>query len=227
MSVGSQKACGLALAGLGMVAVVALFATLAPRSAGASELHGDVEAGRKAFLLCSACHTVEPGGAALIGPNLHGVVGRDIASVEGFEYSPGLAALEGSWDAARLHEFLRSPMTYVPGTKMGMGGIGDAQERADLIAFLEGLADAGAGPASSAPAPDFGPDWPAGPGQAEAGQLCNACHSLAIVKQQGLSRDSWDELLDWMVEEQGMAAQSPEQRALILDYLATHFGIPE
>jgi hypothetical protein len=56
--------------------------------------------------------------------------------------------------------------------------------------------------------------------------LCNACHSLAIVKQQRLSRDVWDKLLDWMVEEQGMAEQTPERRLLILDYLAANFGSP-
>jgi cytochrome c len=186
---------------------------------------GDPAAGQDAFLVCSACHTVAPGGPALIGPNLHGVVGRDIASAEGFVYSDALLGLPGEWNAANLHAFLADPLTYAPGTKMGLAGIASPEERANLIAYLASLDEAPAGAAASVP--DFGPDWPAGPGQAETGQLCNACHSLAIVKQQGLSRDSWDELLDWMVEEQGMAEQSPEQRDLILDYLATHFGIPQ
>jgi len=202
---------------------VASHAQAAPPSGGLPD--GDPVAGQDAFLVCSACHTVAPGGAALIGPNLHGVVGRDIASAEGFVYSDALLALPGEWDAAKLHAFLADPLTYAPGTKMGLAGIASPQERADLIAYLESLDAAPAGAATSLP--DFGPDWPSGPGQAETGQLCNACHSLAIVKQQGLSRDSWDELLDWMVEEQGMAEQSPEQRSLILDYLSTHFGIPE
>jgi cytochrome c len=78
----------------------------------------------------------------------------------------------------------------------------------------------------AAQARDFGPGWPAGPGQGETGELCNSCHSLAIVKQQRLSRETWDKLLTWMVEKQGMAAQSPERRALMLDYLAQHFGQP-
>jgi hypothetical protein len=73
---------------------------------------------------------------------------------------------------------------------------------------------------------DFGPGWPAGPGQAETGELCNSCHPLAIVKQQRLSRETCDKLLTWMVEKQGTAAQSPERRALMLDYLAQHFGQP-
>lgn len=186
---------------------------------------GDAAAGKAAFLVCSACHTVAPGGPALIGPNLYGVLGRDVASAEGFAYSEALLALPGAWDEAKLNAFLADPLAYAPGTKMGLAGITSSSERANLIAYLAHLDDTPAGAAANRP--DFGPDWPAGPGQAEAGQLCNSCHSLAIVKQQGLSRDSWDELLDWMVEEQGMAEQSAERRDLILEYLATHFGIPE
>ncbi len=44
-------------------------------------------------------------------------------------------------------------------------------------------------------------DWqglPPGEGRAAVFQLCSACHSLAIVKQQGLSRDSWQETLEWI-----------------------------
>ena len=54
--------------------------------------------------------------------------------------------------------------------------------------------------------------------------LCQACHSLAIVKQQGLDRESWDEALVWMVKEQAMPPIDPENRKLVLDYLTTHYG---
>ncbi len=70
-------------------------------------------------------------------------------------------------------------------------------------------------------------DWqglPAGLGREEVFYTCQACHSLAIVKQQGLDRDSWDESLVWMVEEQEMEPLDTEDRKLVLDYLATHFG---
>lgn len=53
---------------------------------------------------------------------------------------------------------------------------------------------------------------------------CTACHSEMIVAQQGLSRQHWDELLVWMVEEQGMADPDPKDRKVILDYLAEHYG---
>ncbi len=70
-------------------------------------------------------------------------------------------------------------------------------------------------------------DWqglPPGPGREEVFYLCQACHSLAIVKQQGLDRESWDETLVWMVEEQEMPEPEPEERERILGYLSTHFG---
>ena len=70
-------------------------------------------------------------------------------------------------------------------------------------------------------------DWqglPAGLGREEVFYACQACHSLAIVKQQGLDRDSWDESLVWMVEEQEMDPLDPKDRKLILDYLTTHYG---
>lgn len=71
-------------------------------------------------------------------------------------------------------------------------------------------------------------DWqglPPGPGREEVFYTCNACHSLMIVTQQGMSRQRWDETLVWMVEDQGMAEiKDAATRELILDYLTTHFG---
>ena len=63
-----------------------------------------------------------------------------------------------------------------------------------------------------------------GPGREEVFYACQACHSLAIVKQQGLNRDSWDESLVDMVEEREMDPLDPEDRNLILNYLTTHYG---
>jgi cytochrome c len=68
-------------------------------------------------------------------------------------------------------------------------------------------------------------ELPPGPGRDEVYYTCNVCHSLMLVKQQGMSRDRWDETLEWMVEEQGMTdIEDIATRNLILDYLATHFG---
>ena len=203
------------------VILVALALT-APAAAPAA---ADAAAGAQAFAVCGACHSVEEGGGARIGPNLWGVVGRALGSSPGFEYSEELKAVGGSWTTEQLDRFLTDPNKFAPGTRMGYTGVADPAERAALIAYLETLRPGG-GAVAAQPAQDFGADWPAGPGQAEAGALCNACHSLAIVKQQKLSRETWDTLLTWMVDEQGMAVQTPERRALILEYLVAHFGQP-
>lgn len=65
---------------------------------------------------------------------------------------------------------------------------------------------------------------PEGEGRLETYQNCVACHSTAIIRQQNLSRRTWDEVLDWMVEEQGMWEMAPEVREAVLDYLAEQFG---
>ena len=65
---------------------------------------------------------------------------------------------------------------------------------------------------------------PPGPGRDETFYLCSACHSIRLVTQQGLSRQAWDDTLDWMVKEQGMPKPEKGERALILDYLAEHYG---
>ena len=48
----------------------------------------------------------------------------------------------------------------------------------------------------------FGANWPQGEGRNLTGAWCGGCHSLNLVKQQGLTRDGWDVLLNWMSEKQ-------------------------
>lgn len=61
-------------------------------------------------------------------------------------------------------------------------------------------------------------------GVEETFAYCAGCHSERLVAQQGLTREDWDDLLVWMVEEQGMAAIDAPDRAVVLDYLSTHYG---
>lgn len=70
---------------------------------------------------------------------------------------------------------------------------------------------------------DFGA-LPPGPGREEVFALCDACHSIKLVTQQGLDRDAWDETLDYMTAEQGMPELEPDERKLILDYLTRNIG---
>lgn len=99
----------------------------------------DPQAGQTVGKKCASCHTFEPGGAARIGPNLAGVVGRKVAGEAGFAYSPALQQHGGTWTADRLNSFLAKPSKEVPGTKMTFAGLPDAKERANLIAYLQTL----------------------------------------------------------------------------------------
>jgi len=96
-----------------------------------------VEAGEKVFRKCKACHTIDEGGVKKVGPNLWGIVGRDVATFEGFKYSDGMKALSGkSWDAAMLDEFLTKPKAYVKGTAMSFAGLKKEADRHNLVAYL-------------------------------------------------------------------------------------------
>ena len=63
-----------------------------------------------------------------------------------------------------------------------------------------------------------------GLGHEQVAIYCVPCHSLAIVTQQRLSHRVWDEVLEWMVAEQGMPALAADDRRIILEYLATHYS---
>lgn len=99
---------------------------------------GELQTPEAAFAVCRGCHTVE-GTVSAIGPNLRGVVGREIASYSGYPYSAGLAALEGRWDTANLDAYLRDPQTFAPGTSMALPGIESEAQRALVIEYLESL----------------------------------------------------------------------------------------
>lgn len=202
----------------------------------------DPAEGERVFRQCKSCHTVESGGANRVGPNLYGVVDRALASVEGFRYSPAMQAFEGTWTLERLDAFLADPRGTIPGNRMSFRGLSDATDRAHVIAYLNANSDApvdlgaaaaagAAGAAAStdmaaadtAEAPEFG-QLVVAPGVEETYYACVACHSEMIVAQQGKTREGWDKLFDWMVEEQGMAELPEDDREIILDYLAAHYN---
>ncbi|MCW0200142.1 c-type cytochrome [Sphingopyxis sp.] len=116
-------------------------ATAATDSAPASEPAPAIEPtaamGEQIFKRCMACHTIDKGGSNGIGPNLHGVVGRAVASHEGFSYSGAMKAKGGAWDEATLDHFLTAPMKALPGTRMAFAGIADAADRKALILYLK------------------------------------------------------------------------------------------
>ena len=93
--------------------------------------------GRILFLRCASCHDVSNAPSKKIGPSLYGVVGRKVASLDGYPYSAALRAQDFIWDDSHLERWLTSPSTVVPGTIMAFAGIADAAEREAIIAYLK------------------------------------------------------------------------------------------
>jgi cytochrome c len=91
---------------------------------------------------CSACHSLNKGGANGVGPNLYGVVGAKMFASAGFNYSAAAKAkADGTWNADNMSAWLQNPAGFAPGTLMGYPGIKNDQTRADVIAYLNKNSD--------------------------------------------------------------------------------------
>ena len=112
------------------------------------------EAGRRVFAQCRSCHTTDPAGGNRVGPNLHGVFGREAGTKEGFTYSQALQEANFVWDADHLDHWLANPQTALPGNRMAFAGVRDEAQRRDVIAYLM---------VETAPAEAAAPATPAAP----------------------------------------------------------------
>ncbi len=96
----------------------------------------DVEAGEKVFKKCKACHTIEAGGKNKIGPNLHGILGSEAGTVEGFKYSKAFKEASFTWDETELAKYLADPKGYLKGNKMAFPGLKKEEDLANVIAYM-------------------------------------------------------------------------------------------
>jgi cytochrome c2 len=119
----------------------------------------DPKRGEADTAVCKVCHHFNKGAGALVGPDLYGVVGRKIASVPGFNYTPALKKHDkDTWTYTNLDHWLTKPADFAPGTTMAFPGFSDAKKRADVIAYLRSnaekpvpLPEAAAAPAAQKP----------------------------------------------------------------------------
>lgn len=103
----------------------------------------DVEKGMGTAKACLSCHAFEKGGANKVGPHLWDIVGRKMGAAEGFAYSEGFKAMgDKAWDLDSLNAWLKAPKEFIKGTKMAYAGITKDQDRANVLAYLNTLADA-------------------------------------------------------------------------------------
>ncbi|MEP5189803.1 MAG: c-type cytochrome [Marinomonas sp.] len=93
--------------------------------------------GEKIFAKCTACHTINAGGADGIGPNLHGVMGKAVAgNSAGFAYSSALSGVGGTWDWETMSAWLKSPRAFANGNKMSFAGLSKVEDRAALLLYI-------------------------------------------------------------------------------------------
>ena len=102
----------------------------------------DPAKGQQVFNKCAACHNADKGGPNALGPNLWGIIGSPVGQGRGFAFSDALSKVGGTWDWNNLNHWLSSPRAMAPGTKMTFAGLGDPQDRANVIAFLNQHSDA-------------------------------------------------------------------------------------
>lgn len=120
---------------------------------------GDIAAGEAEFRKCRSCHMVRDdqgndlikGG--IIGPNLWGVVGQKIASVEGYAYGDGLRAVAEAdpdmvWTQEELIAYITDPRAWLQ-EKTGDAGARTkmtfklTRNQADIAAYLASVSPTG------------------------------------------------------------------------------------
>ncbi|MGA8078662.1 MAG: cytochrome c family protein [Xanthobacteraceae bacterium] len=120
---------GWAVVGLTVV-VVAQTASVRPAAA------QDATKGKQVFNMCAPCHSIGPGAANKVGPELNGLDGRHSGTVANFSYSDANKNSGVVWSEATFKQYIKSPGAMIPGTKMPFAGIKNQQEVNDLWAYI-------------------------------------------------------------------------------------------
>ena len=101
---------------------------------------GDAEKGAKVYRKCVSCHMIGDGAKNRVGPQLNGIIGREIGAVADYKYSKAMvkyAAAEKLWSEENLAAYLESPRKVVKGGRMAFAGLRKEKDRDDIIAYLK------------------------------------------------------------------------------------------
>ena len=110
-------------------------------SSGLAAAAGDPLQGAQAFRNCVACHSIDAG-QNMTGPTLAGVLGRKAGGLASFHrYSDALKQSGIVWTEQTLDAWIANPAALVAGNDMRFQGIGDAQTRNNLVAYLKAAAE--------------------------------------------------------------------------------------
>lgn len=93
--------------------------------------------GEALFLVCGGCHSLNPEDEFFVGPHLAGIVGREIAALADYAYSPALSAASFAWDRGVLFSWIVAGESLLPGTHMLYQNHLKPGEVYRLIDFLE------------------------------------------------------------------------------------------
>lgn len=96
----------------------------------------DVEAGKKVFKKCKACHSLKPG-KKKVGPSLNGVLGNKAGKMKGFKYSKAMKKADITWDDTSLDAYLTKPRKFLKGTRMSFAGLKKKKDRDNVIAYIK------------------------------------------------------------------------------------------
>jgi cytochrome c len=97
----------------------------------------DQARGWQVFVKCQPCHSAEAGGPHIIGPNLHGVIGRKAGTAPDFTYSYAFRDADFTWDREKLDRYLTDPAAFVDSNWMPFLGLKRSEDRQAIICFLE------------------------------------------------------------------------------------------
>jgi cytochrome c len=103
---------------------------------GSAHAEGDAARGEAKFQDCAACHRLDAG-VHNIGPSLHGIFTRKAGELPDFRYSPAIKRSGIIWTPETLDKFITNPQAMVPANRMPYAGMPSADDRADLIAYLQ------------------------------------------------------------------------------------------
>lgn len=101
---------------------LSLIAALLAATALPASAEGDAARGEREFNKCRACHMIAADDGTEIftggrsGPNLHSVIGRAAAGLEGYRYSPSLIAAGEAglvWDEETVVAFATDPTGFL------------------------------------------------------------------------------------------------------------------
>jgi cytochrome c len=198
---------------------------------------GDAARGQRIYGMCAPCHSLERD-RNMTGPSLAELWKRVAGSLASFpRYSPALRSSRIVWDDSTLDAWLKNPQQFIPGNQMIFPGLGNEQQRADLLAFLKVAAQPGQAPSTQGQGP--GGMMGGGPApnlkkldpkmQVRSIALCG--DTYRVLTADGNARDFWERNLRFKTDSSNDGPERGQpailRAGMMGDRAAVIFAVPE